>query len=49
MIFERDDKKNLMIPKVYSKAVIEEGQTIQWPQEKGQKGKQQSTNHYEEN
>jgi hypothetical protein len=24
----------------------EEGQTIQWPKEKGQKNKQQSTKHY---
>jgi hypothetical protein len=28
---------------------IEEGQTTQWPKEKGQKDKQRSTKHYTEN
>jgi hypothetical protein len=31
------DKKSLKIPKGWSEAVIEEGQTIQWPLEKRQK------------
>ena len=30
----------------YQKSYIEEGQIIQWPNEKGQKDKQRSTKHY---
>ena len=38
-------KKSLKITNGYSEPVIDEGQTTQWPKEKGQKDKQQSTKH----
>jgi len=39
----------LKIPKGIPKEYIDEGQTIQWPKEQGQKGKQRGTKHYIEN
>jgi hypothetical protein len=42
-------KKSLKIPKVNQKPLLEEGQTMQWPKEKGQKDKQRSIQYYTEN
>jgi hypothetical protein len=42
-------KKSKKIPSGYQNPQIEEGQTTQWPKEKGQRDKQRSTKHYTEN
>ena len=43
MEFIEQVEKSLKTSKAYSESINEEGQTTQWPTEKGQKDKQRST------